>query len=422
MTTSSTTTESVEAFRVRAREWLGANMPLLPKGARPLDAMAMEDPEKIAHARELQRRLYDGGFAGICYPTEYGGQGLAPEYQYAFSEESAPYEMPLLFNVPTLTIIAPTILDFGTEEHKQRHLRAILRGDELWVQFLSEPTGGSDLAGAITRATQDGDVWILNGSKIWSSGAFRSDYALCLARTNWDAPKHRGLTMFIVKIHQPGITVEQIKQVNGAREFCQEFFDDVPIPAENVLGAVNDGWTVASRLLYHERNAVGGGSPYSSGLRVTESRGSQRSLVELARQQGKTDDSRVRQMVAEAHTTSVVQNQLIERVGRGIALGAFSAPAGALLRLFSATTHVRAVDIGLDIASTTAVTWKPGEGTGEFGSAFIFRQGLCLGGGSNEMQRNIISERLLGMPRDRGDDRDLPFNQVRHNTMPSRKT
>jgi alkylation response protein AidB-like acyl-CoA dehydrogenase len=423
MTTTATEAgplEDLDAFRLRARSWLAEHMAPLADGAAPYSAAAMEDPVQIAHARELQRTLYDGGFAGICYPKEYGGQGLPPEYQFAFTEESERYEMPILFNVPTLSICAPTILDFGTEEQKQVHLRNILKGDELWVQFLSEPTGGSDLAGALTRATRDGDVFILNGSKIWSSGAFRSDYALCLARTNWDAPKHRGLTMLIVKIHQPGITVEQIKQVNGALEFCQEFFDDVAIPAENVVGAENDGWTVASRLLFHERNAVGGASPYTSGVLAGESLGSTQSLADLARAQGKAGDSRVRQMVAEAHANNVVQAQLIDRVSKGIEGGKMPGPAGSLLRLFTAVTHVREVSYGLDIAGTSGVTWKPGESTGEFGIGYIFRQGLCLGGGSNEMQRNIISERLLNMPRDRGEDRDLPFNQVRHNAMPGR--
>ena len=138
--------------------------------------------------------------------------------------------MPFSFNVPTFGILAATLLDFGTHEQKLRHIPAILKGEELWVQFLSEPSGGSDLAGCLTRADRDGDVFILNGSKIWSSGAAESDYAMCLARTNWDVPKHRGLTMFILKIHQPGVTVEQIRQVDGSMEFCQEFFDDVPIP------------------------------------------------------------------------------------------------------------------------------------------------------------------------------------------------
>jgi alkylation response protein AidB-like acyl-CoA dehydrogenase len=245
---------------------------------------------------------------------------------------------------------------------------------------------------------------------------------MCLARTNWDVPKHRGLTMFILKIHQPGVVVEQIRQLDGSMEFCQEFFDDVPIPVADIMGALNDGWTVASRLLFHERNAVGGASPYSSGMRVSESRGPRRNLVELARQAGKTGDSRVRQMVGEARANSLVQGQLIERVIKGIETGAMPAPAGALLRLATAVTHVRDVDIALDIAGTGAVTWRPGELTGEAGVAYIFRQGLCLGGGSNEMQRNIISERVLAMPRDRGEDRDLPFSEVRHNIMPSRKS
>ncbi len=227
--------------------------------------------------------------------------------------------------------------------------------------------------------------------------------------------------MFIVKIHQPGITVEQIKQVNGALEFCQEFFDDVALPAEDIIGAENDGWTVASRLLFHERNAVGGASPYTSGVGAGESVGPKQSLADLARSQGKAGDSRVRQMVAEAHANNIVQAQLIDRVSKGIEAGKMAGPAGSLLRLFTAVTHVREVSYGLDIAGTSGVTWKPGDITGDYGVGFIFRQGLCLGGGSNEMQRNIISERLLNMPRDRGEDRDLPFNQVRHNTMPPRQ-
>ena len=206
------------------------------------------------------------GSPASASPAEYGGLGLPRAHQRAFTQESLPYQMPTLFNVPTLSILAPTLLDFGTEEQKKRHLPAILRGDELWVQFLSEPSGGSDLAGLVTQATRDGDVFVLNGSKIWSSGAFRSDYAMCLARTDPHVPKHQGLTMFILKIHQPGIEVQRISMVSGMAEFCQEFFDDVAIPAENVIGQVNDGWTVASRLLYHERDAVGGGSPYVSGV------------------------------------------------------------------------------------------------------------------------------------------------------------
>ncbi len=284
--------EELEAYRLRARNWLAEAMPRLPEGMDNWQ-LAQED-EMAVRARRLQGLLFDGGYAGICYPAEYGGQGLTRSHQRAFTQESMGYQMPTTFNVPTLTILAPTILDFGTEEQKLRHLPAILKGEELWVQFLSEPSGGSDLAGLVTTATRDGDVFALNGSKIWSSGAFRADYCLCLARTDSSVPKHQGLTMFILKIHQPGIEVQRIKMINGTAEFCQEFFDDVLIPAADALGGINDGWTVASRLLFHERDAVGGGSLYSSGLGMgNASQGGQRSeLEDLARSTGQTGRSR----------------------------------------------------------------------------------------------------------------------------------
>ncbi|MSO87406.1 MAG: acyl-CoA dehydrogenase [Acidimicrobiia bacterium] len=405
------TTESVEEFRQRARVWLAGAMPRL-SGTMP-DRF---DDNRRQVERELQRTLWDGGFAGIGFPTEYGGGGLAPEYQRAFSEESLPYDMPVSLNVPTLGILAATLVDFGTHEQKARHLPAILRGEELWVQFLSEPSGGSDLAGCLTRADRDGDLFIMNGSKIWSSAAFVSDYALCLARTNWDVPKHRGLTMFIVKIHQPGIQVEQIRQVDGSMEFCQEFFDDVPIPVANVVGEVDDGWTVATRLLVHERNAVGGGSPYTSGRSGGhESSGQDDSLAEMARRQGGAGDAHLRQLVAEAHVRGLVGGSLIKRVTSGVSRGQMLPSAGSLLKLFSATNVMRRYEIGLELAGEGAAAWPEGtvEVAQRLSEATLWRQGLSLGGGSNEIQRNIISERLLGMPREFAADRDVPYRDVR---------
>jgi alkylation response protein AidB-like acyl-CoA dehydrogenase len=395
---------------------LKENMPLAPS---PRYAEEQLDSDGI-RARELQRMLFEGGFTGICYPVEYGGQGLSPAHQRAFSEESAPYEMPIAFNTPALTICAPTILDFGTEEQKRRHLPAILSGDELWVQFLSEPTGGSDLAGLVTRADKDGDVWILNGSKIWSTGAYRADYALCLARTDWHATKHRGLTMFIVKIHQPGIDLQQIEMVNGSKEFCQEFFDDVALPEEDVVGRVNDGWTVASRLLFHERDAVGGGSPYASGIGPGTRSGPQNDVVELAQAVGKQHDSHVRQLVAEARVGERVQQQLISRVTTGLRTGQFVGPAGSIPRLYAAVNNERRVDIELEIAGSDAAVWDSDDVGGRYGIVYLQRQGGSLGGGSNEMQRNIISERVLGMPREYAADRDKPFEEVRRNPAPNR--
>jgi alkylation response protein AidB-like acyl-CoA dehydrogenase len=406
--------ESVDSFRARARLWLADTLPLLPEGATN-HQLSLGD-ESAERARRLQRLLFDGGFAGICFPVAYGGQGLSLHHQKAFTQESLPYQMPTVFNVPTLSILAPTLLDFGTEEQKLRHIPAILRGDELWVQFLSEPSGGSDLAGLITRAIRDGDVFVLNGSKIWSSGAFRSDYSLCLARTDWQVPKHRGLTMFVLKIHQPGVEVQQIRMVNGTSEFCQEFFDDVPIPVTDVVGEVNDGWTVASRLLYHERNAAGGGSPFVSGSPTAGGgHGGQRTdLLELASATGQADDPRIRQLVAEARIGDRVHSQLIDRVSTGIRTGALPPTAGAIPSLFAATNTERRLDIGLEIAGADAGAWL-GDDSDRWGVNWLSRQSLSLGGGSNEIQRNIISERVLGMPREYAADRDKPFDEVRHN-------
>jgi alkylation response protein AidB-like acyl-CoA dehydrogenase len=418
---SDDTTEDLESFRLRARAWLAEHMPRLPPGYTPADERS--DREGIwARQRELQRTLWSGGFAGICFPREYGGLGRPSEYQRVFTEESLPYEMPFFLSIPTLSILGATLVDFGTHEQKAKYLPGILRGDHVWVQFLSEPTGGSDLAGTITRADRDGDVWVLNGSKIWSSGAYASDYAMCLARTNWEVPKHRGLTMFIVQIHQPGIQVDRIKQINGTMEFCQEFFDDVVLPADSVIGEVDDGWTVATRLLSHERNAVGGGSPYVSGRnRLAEGIDGMRdsSYTSLATRVERTADPIARQLVAEAHVLDVVQAGLVRRVTAGIASGALPGQSAAILKLFTATSGVRKAEIGLTLGGAAAVTWSEGDRlAAPFGEAFLSRQAECLAGGSNEIQRNIISERVLGMPREWAADRDLPFRDVRRNLLP----
>ncbi|HEX9506164.1 MAG TPA: acyl-CoA dehydrogenase family protein [Acidimicrobiia bacterium] len=409
--------ESVEEFRRRARGWIRANLP-------ETDSQEERDDEaRWDRVREIQRLIYEGGFAGICVPRQFEGLGLTPDHQRAFNEEAEGFELPLALNVPTFTIIVPTLLEFGTEDQLRRFIPPVLRGEEIWVQFLSEPSGGSDMAAAMTRATRDGDVFLLNGSKIWSSNAYAADYALCLARTDWDVPKHRGLTVLIVKVHQPGITVDRIRGVaGGSADFCQEFFDDVPIPAEYVLGTVDDGWAVASRILFHERATVGDASPYVVGRAFTDApSGRQLDLVELAKATGQETDDDVRQLVAEAHANTVIAGQLVARVTAGITSGALAAPAGSLLRLMAARNGVRRSDIAIDIAGRSAVAWTserdPG---GAYGRSFIGRQGGELAGGSTEMQRNLISERLLGMPREHAPDRELPFRDVRHNDLPAR--
>lgn len=407
MTERHTTIEPIDSFRDRARRWLGQNLP--PATEYYVGAF---DEAVWARHRELQRTLFDGGFAGICFPKEYGGQGLTPAHQRAFSEESLGYEMPLALNVPTLAICAATLLDLGTEQQKRTRLPAVLRGEEVMVQFLSEPRGGSDLAGLITRAERDGDEWILNGTKIWSSGAYAADYGLCLARTNWDVPKHQGLTLFLVPTTAPGLTIRRIRQVTGSVEFCEEFFDDVRLPADSVVGEVGGGWAAATTLLHHERAAVGGSSPYISGDQPHLG-GEADTLIELARSTGCLDDPRVREDIGAARTTRIVRDQLIAHVSGAIAAGAMPPAAGSLVRLFGAETTWLQTDSALRITGTAAATGAPdGPGNGQVGIDYLFRNAGSLGGGSTEMARNLISERVLGMPREHTADRDVPFNQV----------
>ncbi len=420
MSTESTTdaAEDVESFRLRARAWLAENMPRI-EGKSNAD-IARED-ENGVYARKLQKILFDGGFAGLCFPVEYGGQGLSLAHQRAFTEESGPYQMPTVLNIPSLSILGATLLDFGTEAQKKRHLPKLISGEEIWVQFLSEPSGGSDLAGLVTKATRDGDIFHLNGSKIWSSGAFRADYALVLARTNPEVPKHSGITVFILKIHQPGVEIQQIKMATGANEFCQEFFDDVPIPIEDVLGKIDDGWTVASRLLFHERDAMGGGSPYLSGQGQRGHGTSNRSdLIELAESNGTLGDPAIRQLIAEAKINETVGEQLTARTATAIKQGLVPGTAGSIPRLYSAMTSERRQEINLEILGTAAPVWEPGAPSRQKSLDYLMRQGGSLGGGSNEMQRNIISERVLLMPREYAADKDKPFNEVLHNQTPTR--
>jgi alkylation response protein AidB-like acyl-CoA dehydrogenase len=303
----------------------------------------------------------------------------------------------------------------GSEEQKYEHISAAIRGDEILCQFLSEPSGGSDLAGLITRAQLDGDTWVINGAKTWSTSAYAADYALCLARTNWDVPKHRGLTMFLIPTKAPGITMNRIRMVNGSREFCEEFFDDLHVPASAVVGEVNNGWAVASRQLFHERNAVGGGSPYVSGGSMRPRRMSSQTPFALARATGRATEPAVRELVGEWLATETVQHQLIERVSRAIGSGAMPPAAASVLRLLLAESAERGADLAVRIAGANVaagVGTDPGV-AGRVGVSYLMRQGGSLGGGSTEIARNIISERMLGMPREYAPDRDIPFSQVK---------
>ena len=407
--------ETVDEFAARARAWLPDNLPRRDPGSRSYGFGSDEEElAEVQRMRGIQRTLFDGGFAGICFPTEYGGQGLPPAYQRAFDIECAGYAMPTLINVPTFVPCGAVLLEFGTEAQKKRHIPAMLKGEELWMQFLSEPGGGSDVAGATTTAVRDGDEWVVNGSKVWTTGAWWSDYGLCLLRTNWDVPKHRGLSVFIIKIRQPDIEVQRIEMINGSREFCQEFMTDLRVSDEDRVGEVDDGWTIGRRWMFHERNAMGGGSPYTSG--PAPGHGGDPAdgnpLVALARDTGQLDDPRVRDLIGEARTLQRAGAELSKRIGAGMQTGSIPDSAAAVARLMSAVVSSRVTTIKLDLAGATAAAWAEDDPTGGPGTEYLMRQSASIGGGTTEMARNNISERLLGMPRERTLDKDVPFREV----------
>lgn len=418
------TTEDVEdvaSFTERARAWVTAELrpidPRVYENAFRTDLSDEQELAEVARERELQRMLYEAGFAGVCVPREYGGQGLAPAHQRALNDALAGHEFPSRLQSPTFAPCLAVLLEFGTEEQKHKHVPAILRGDELWMQLLSEPGGGSDVAGALTSAVRDGDQWILNGSKIWTTGAWWSDWGLCLARSNWDVPKHRGLTVFIVPLRQAGVEIHRIEMLNGSKEFCQEFLTDVAVPDTDRIGEVDDGWTVGSRWMFHERML------FDSPL-VTFPTGMSRTFVstayaDIVRAVGRLDDPTAQELVGEARMIDVVGERLQERIGTGIRAGLISEHAAAVTRLFKGTATVRTRTIAFELAGATGGAWTAEEGAlVDCGMNYLMRQTSSIGGGTTEIARNVISERVLGMPRERSADRDVPFRDVPRGPSP----
>jgi alkylation response protein AidB-like acyl-CoA dehydrogenase len=409
---------SVDDFAVRARTWLADHMPPAPQtsGDSFLASTGDSDEDvlaRIAICRDLQRRLYEGGFAGICVPVEYGGRGLTPAHQAAFNHELDGYDYPADIQASTFIPAMALLLEFGSEEQKLRHVPAMLRGEEIWVQFLSEPAGGSDAAGAVTTARRDGDHWVLNGSKTWTTAAWYGDWAICLARTDWDAEKHNGLTVFSFPVNTAGIDVHRIELVNGSREFCQEFLTDVVVPDTDRIGNVNGGWEVVTRWLYHERT-ISGGSMYVTGRGNRSSEGPYDTpeMIARARTSGVFADARARALIGEAHALMLTRDALVSSVTAQMASGMLPLHAAAMLRLFSGTSTSRRATIGMELCGRDGVVWsREDDTTARLAAGYLARQVACIGGGTTEMARNVISERLLAMPREERTDAG-PFRSV----------
>jgi alkylation response protein AidB-like acyl-CoA dehydrogenase len=409
------TDADLDEYREQARAWLAANLAPRPSGA-PLRAAHDVDAGRLAADRAAQRQLYEAGYVGITVPTEYGGQGLSPAHERIWNAESARYSVPMPGGVATgvtLHVILPTLLAHASEEQKREWIPKVLTGDEIWVQLLSEPSAGSDLAGILTRATRDGETWILNGNKVWSSGAKAADYGICLARTDWEAPKHRGLTWFKVPLHDGAVTVRPVREINGGSEFCEEFLDGVVVGNDMVIGEVNSGWPIANTMLAFERAGVGAASATSDGDGRRSGPRLPSDLVELAEARELEDDAAVRQLIAKAHINDAMHGLLTKRVMQAMMTGKADASLASFIKLSLGIIQPLRAAAAMEIAGRAGIAWAA---TDEHASApatnYLNGRIISIAGGSNQIQRNIIGERFLGLPREPSADADKPFREV----------
>ena len=398
-----------DAFRERARAFLEAH-------ARPRrtdeddfarfrflgDASPEADADHVRRCKEWQRTLFDGGWAGIAWPKEYGGLGGTLAQARTFAREQARYDVEAGAFAVGIGMVGPTLIAHGTEEQKERYLPALLRGDEVWCQLFSEPGAGSDLAGLRTRAERDGDEWVVNGQKVWSSGAHHSELAILLARTDADAPKHQGITYFVLDMRSPGIDVRPLRQINGVAHFNEVFLTDVRIPHENVVGQVNGGWAVAQTTLGAERVLIGSGGAVAF-----------RDLARLARQQGRTGDAVLRQRLADAYIRFEIVKYLGQRAQAARRNGAAVGAEASVLKLAVSQNIALNGDLALALEGATGMLLHEHAPYGGFWQQqFLNQWGTRIGGGTEQVQRNVIGERVLGLPPEPRPDKRVPFREL----------
>jgi alkylation response protein AidB-like acyl-CoA dehydrogenase len=397
----------VAEFRSRARAWLEANA---PRKESSHDADGEPRVVDIAEQKVFQAGLYDAGFAGITWPREYGGQGLTNAEQIAFSEEARDFALPTRAFIIGLGMPGPTILELGTQEQKKRYLPKLLRGEEVWCQLFSEPSGGSDVASLTTTAVQDGDGWILNGQKVWTSGAQHSDFGAVIARTDPTVPKHAGITMFILDMHAPGVTVRPLKVATGAAPFNEVFFDQVRLPPDAVIGEVNKGWSAAVAMLRHERVTIGtSATPRTSPLAYA-------SLSRLAALLGRDNDAGLGRQLAELYARERAAGLFGQLLREEAMAGRDPGPRGSIGKLAGAELGLFAAAIARQVLGADVAGFESEE-VRTVVTAIVGAPGGSIAGGTNEIQRNIIGERVLGLPKDPGVDRNTPFDQLRVGTL-----
>ena len=383
-----------EEYRARLRAWFAAEI-----GDRDPDTVPPEERVRLA------RSLYDAGLAFVTWPAAYGGQGLGADFQTVFNEEAARYATAFPPAAVTVGICAATLLDFGTEAQKTRWIPAMLRGDAAWTQLLSEPGAGSDLGSVATRAEPDGDHWVVNGQKVWTSGAREADYALALVRTDLDRPKYEGVSMLVVDLRAPGVDIRPLREMTGEALFNEVFLDGVRVPRDAVVGEVNGGWPVLTRMLHHERMALSAGT---TGGRMD--RDAFPELVALARAHGRLADAGVRAALAEVY----IQTRLLDLLGRRMRAAAQAGrhlgPVGSIGKIATARSARLSAEAGMLIAGLAGQAWEPGDTrAADTARQLLFFPMTGIAGGTTEIQKNIVAERVLGLPREPRPDRDLPF-------------
>jgi alkylation response protein AidB-like acyl-CoA dehydrogenase len=384
-------------FRREFRSWLDANLTGDLKVEDASDSRVAPDRETLEKRIAWQKKMYAAGWVGISWPKEYGGRGASFIQQVIFDEEYFRAHAPILPGHSALNLLGPTLIQLGTEAQKQRHLQPILAGDERWCQGFSEPGAGGDLASLRTRAVDNGDHFVVNGQKVWTSGAHWADWCFLLVRTDPDAPKHHGITYLLVDMKTPGITVRPLVLLNKHRHFNEVFFEDVAVPKENVVGKINEGWKVAITTLMFERGGAGGRDHAAQIAR----------LVELAkqfptRQEPAWNQSHVRQMLSqlaiEAQALKVTRLRGLTRRLRGEPPG----PEGSILKLFGSELAQRIADASSTLLGPYATIEGATEAVpdaGRWAHRVMGARQYSIAGGTSEIQRNIIGERVLGLPK-----------------------
>ncbi len=385
------------AYRAQVREWLDAN-----KADAPPRNGASDDAAYIDSRRTWQRKLAEGGLAGLTWPKEFGGQGLGPIEQVIVNQEIGNAGTPGILDVIGIGMLGPCITAHGTDEQKSRYLAPLLHGDEVWCQLFSEPAAGSDLAAVQARAKQNDDgSWVLNGQKVWTTNAQFAAYGLLLARTDADVPKHKGLTMFIVPMDAEGVTIRGLRQISGEAEFNEVFFDDVKLEADSVVGGVGNGWGTALTVLMYERLTIGLGSE-GFGYRPDRFAGA------IAGDPVASKDAEVRQRFGHLVSELLAIRFTSYRTLTALSKGQIPGPEAGLAKVTTVNAAIQAGDLIADVLGPDAL-----DSESEWAYMISFLPGLKSAGGTEQILRNTIGERVLGLPPEPRLDKGIPFSELR---------